>query len=279
MTILGVQFISEASGLPPLGWTSYLVGYIPQAIILLAITPFIAQWFFKPTQTRFPEAPVWAHDELKKMGRLTSKEITTLIVFVAALCSWMFLTTYISTTMTALVAVAVLIITRVIDWEDLLAEKSAWNILIVLGALITLANGLKDIGFLSWVSQASADQMIKLAIPAVGIIIILVVIDYVLHYLYVSITAHVSTLLPLWLAVVAAIPGFPVQLFGIVMIHTKEGYGALTPYGAGHGVGYMLSGYFEDHKQFWKAQSAWAYIYLGLMLVSIPYWVWLYGWK
>ncbi|MCL2782366.1 MAG: anion permease [Propionibacteriaceae bacterium] len=278
MTILGVEFISKASGLPPLSWMAYLYGYIPQAIIMFILTPLIAYKFFKPTVTKFPEAPVWAHGQLKEMGRLTRKEIITLAVFVMALVGWIFLNQTIPTTMTALIAVSLLLMTRVIDWEQVLAEKSAWNIVVVLATLITLATGLGDVGFLNWVSHASADLMVHLGLSVVLIIVVLIVIDYLLHYMYVSITAHVTTLMPLWLAVVAAIPGFPVQLFGIVMIHTKEGYGALTPYGAGHGVGYMLSGYFPEHKQFWKAQSAWAYTYLALMLISIPYWVLIYGW-
>jgi L-tartrate/succinate antiporter len=108
--------------------------------------------------------------------------------------------------------------------------------------------------------------------------LVLATLDYVIHYLYVSVTAHVTTLMPLWLAVVKGIPGFPVQLFGILLIHNKEGYGAMTPYGAGHGVGYLLSGYFPDHKKFWKAETIWSYSYLALMYLSIPYWIWLYGW-
>lgn len=151
--------------------------------------------------------------------------------------------------------------------------------MIVLATLITLAEGLKIVGFLDWVAKASSQWAAGLGISIISIIVILALLDYIIHYLFVSITAHVTTLMPLWLAVAAGIPGFPVQLFGILLIHTKEGYGALTPYGAGHGVGYMLSGYFPDHKQFWKAQSVWAYTYMAIMLASIPYWIWLYGWQ
>lgn len=175
-------------------------------------------------------------------------------------------------------AVSAMLLTKVITWEQVIEEKSAWNIVMVLGTLITLANGLKDVGFLEWVSQASATYLVGLALSPVVIMILLALIDFLLHYLYVSITAHVTTLMPLWLAVVSSIPGFPVQLFGMLLIHTKEGFGALTPYGAGHGVGFLLSGYFPDHKKFWKAESFWAYTYFALMVVSIPYWIWLYGW-
>lgn len=148
----------------------------------------------------------------------------------------------------------------------------------VLATLITLAEGLRIVGFLTWVSKASAAWVAGLGVSIILVMIILALIDFVIHYLFVSITAHVTSIMPLWLAVAAAIPGFLVQLFGILLIHTKEGYGAMTPYGAGHGVGYMLSGYFPDHKQFWRAETAWSYLYLAIMLLSIPYWAWLYGW-
>lgn len=279
MTILGIDFIAKASGLPPISWMSYLYGFIPQAIVVIFITPLISYIFFKPTIKKFPEAPVWAGDQLKGMGKLTTKEVSAMIIFLGALFMWIFMNTIFPPALVAIFAVAAMLLTGVISWEKVIEEKSAWNIVMVLATLITLANGLKDVGFLDWVSKASAAWMVGLALSPVVIIILLALLDYLLHYLYVSITAHVTTLMPLWLAVVAAIPGFPVQLFGMVLIHTKEGYGAMTPYGAGHGVGYMLSGYFPDHKQFWKAESAWAYSYLALMFLSIPYWIWLYGWR
>lgn len=279
MTVLGIQYIADATGLAAISWMNYLYGFIPQAIIVMIITPLIAYKFFTPEIKKFPEAPVWATEQLKEMGKLTRKEIITLIIFLCALLGWVFMHEMMPPAMVAIMAVAAMLLTKVIDWEQVIEEKSAWNIVMVLGTLITLANGLKDVGFLAWVSKASAAYMVGLALSPIVIIILLALIDYLLHYLYVSITAHVTTLMPLWLAVVSAIPGFPVQLFGMVLIHTKEGFGAMTPYGAGHGVGYLLSGYFPDHKKFWKAESAWAYSYLAIMFCSIPYWIWLYGWQ
>jgi L-tartrate/succinate antiporter len=278
MTVLGVQFIADASGLPALSWMSYLYGFLPQAIFVIAMTPLIAYWFFPPEIKKFPEAPAWAAEQLKEMGSFTSKELITFAIFGAALLAWIFLHDVMPPAMVAIIAVSAMLLTKVITWEQVLEEKSAWNIVMVLGTLITLANGLKDVGFLAWVSKASADYLVGIALSPIAIMILLALVDYLLHYLYVSITAHVTTLLPLWLAVVAAIPGFPVQLFGILLLHTKEGYGAMTPYGAGHGVGYLLSGYFPDHKQFWKAETVWAYAYLAIQFASIPYWIWLYGW-
>ncbi|SHN49014.1 DASS family sodium-coupled anion symporter [Desulfitobacterium chlororespirans] len=278
MTVLGIEYIAAATGFTPISWMGYLVGFIPQALILLATTPLIAYKFFPPEIKKFPQAPNWAAEQLKEMGKFSKKEITTLIIFLFALIAWISLDDIFPPAMVAIMAVSAMLLTKVITWEQVIEEKSAWNIVMVLGTLITLANGLKDVGFLEWVSQASAAYLVGLALSPVVIMILLALIDFLLHYLYVSITAHVTTLMPLWLAVVSAIPGFPVQLFGMLLIHTKEGFGALTPYGAGHGVGFLLSGYFPDHKKFWKAESFWAYTYFALMVVSIPYWLWLYGW-
>lgn len=278
MSILAVDFIAKASGLPALTWIEYLYGFIPQAIIIIIITPLIAYKFFPPTIRKFPEAPSWAANELKNMGRLTSKELITLAIFILALLGWIFLHDKLPPAMVAIIAMTLMLLCGVVTWEQVLEEKSAWNTMVVLATLITMATGLKTVGFLDWVAATSATQVAGLGLSIMVIMIVLAILDYVIHYFYVSITAHVTTLFPLWLAVVAAIPGFPIQLFGILLLHTKEGYGAMTPYGAGHGVAFMLSGYFPDHKQFWKAGTAWAYSYLAIMLLSIPYWIWLYGW-
>jgi len=279
MSVLAIDFIAQATHFPALTWTEYLIGFIPQAIILIIITPLIAYKFFPPAIKRFEEAPVWAANELKRMGSLSSKELITLGIFILALLGWIFLHKQLPPAMVAIIAVVLMLACGVISWEQVLEEKSAWNTMIVLATLITMATGLKQVGFLDWVASTSSAQVTHLGLSAMSIMIVLTIVDFLIHYFYVSITAHVTTLFPLWLAVVAAIPGFPVQLFGVILIHTKEGYGAMTPYGAGHGVGYMLSGYFPDHKQFWKAGTAWAYTYLALMLISIPYWIWIYGYR
>lgn len=278
MSIFAVDYIAKATGLPALSWMGYLVGFIPQAVIIMLITPLVAYKFFPPEIKKFPEAPVWAHEQLAQMGKITFKEAITLAIFLFALLMWIFGTKVMAPAMVAIIAMVLMLLTGVIKWEQVVQEKTAWNTMVVLATLITLAEGLKIVGFLSWVSKASAVWVAGLGVSMIMVMIILAAIDYVIHYLFVSITAHVTSLMPLWLAVAAAIPGFPVQLFGILLIHTKEGYGAMTPYGAGHGVGYMLSGYFPDHKQFWRAETAWSYLYLAIMLLSIPYWIWLYGW-
>lgn len=279
MSILAVDYIAKATGQPPLSWMGYLAGFIPQAVIVFTMTPLIAYWFFPPTVKRFENAQEWASGELRKMGPLSTKEITTLGIFLLALLGWIFMTDYLPPAMVAFIAMVLMIVFRAITWEELLGDKSAWNIMIVLATLITMASGLKIVGFLDWMTQASTTWVSHSGLSAIEMMIAIAVLDYVIHYLYVSITAHVITLFPLWLALAAAIPGFPVQLLGVLLIHTKEGYGAMTPYAAGHGVGYMLSGYFPDHKRFWKAETAWSYAYLLIMLVSIPYWIWLYGYK
>lgn len=279
MSVLAVEFIAKATGYPPLDWMGYLYGFIPQAVVVIIMTPLIAYKFFPPTIKHFKEAPEWAGNELKKMGPLGRREIITLLIFLCALLGWIFLHKQFPPAMIAVMAVTAMLLCRVITWDQVLKEKHAWNTMVVLATLITMAEGLKIVGFLDWMAKTSSAWTGSFGLSIMSIIIILTLFDFVIHYLYVSITAHVTTLFPLWLAVVSAIPGFPVQLFGILLIHTKEGYGAMTPYGAGHGVAFMLSGYFPDHKQFWKAGTAWAYSYLAIMLLSIPYWIWLYGYK
>ena len=279
MSVLAVDFIAKATGLPPLSWMDYLLGFIPQAVIVFAMTPLIAYWFFPPTVKHFDEAQSWAAEELRKMGRLSTKELVTLGIFLLALLGWIFLHKLLPPAMVAIIAMVLMIVFRAITWEQLLGDKGAWNIMIVLATLITMASGLSIVGFLDWMTQASTGWVSHIGLSAIQIMIVIALLDYVIHYLYVSITAHVTTLFPLWLALASAIPGFPVQLLGVLLIHTKEGYGAMTPYAAGHGVGFMLSGYFPDHKQFWKAETAWAYTYMMIMLASIPYWIWLYGYK
>ncbi len=54
------------------------------------------------------------------------------------------------TTTVALLAVMVLLFTRAQKWDDLISNKLAWDTLIWLGGLLTMANLLLKYGFISW---------------------------------------------------------------------------------------------------------------------------------
>ena len=44
--------------------------------------------------------------------------------------------------------------TRIVEWDDVLAHKQAWNVLVWFATLVTMADGLNKVGFLKWFAGA-----------------------------------------------------------------------------------------------------------------------------
>ena len=40
-----------------------------------------------------------------------------------------------------------MVITRIVEWDDVLAHKQAWNVLVWFATLVTMADGLNKVGF------------------------------------------------------------------------------------------------------------------------------------
>ena len=61
----------------------------------------------------------------------------------------------IDATVTAICVVSVMVLSGVISWDDLLGEKSAFNIFIWFATLVALADGLKKVGILDYIGKNS----------------------------------------------------------------------------------------------------------------------------
>ena len=95
-----------------------------------------------------PEAPAWAAEELKKLGSVTFKEYLMAGLAVIALVLWIFGSDFgIDATTTAICVVSVMLLAGVITWDDLLSEKTAFNVFIWFATLVALADGLKKLVF------------------------------------------------------------------------------------------------------------------------------------
>lgn len=86
-----------------------------------------------------------------------------------------------------------MVVTKIIDWNDVLTNKSAWGVLVWFSTLVALAAGLKNTGFLTYVGNLSESYLSGFS-PSVAFIGLLVIF-YMLHYFFASTTAHVSALL------------------------------------------------------------------------------------
>lgn len=265
------------SGFEGISWVGWFIAFAPCGILLFILTPLLTYWVYPPEIKGSSEAPKWASEELSKMGKMNIKEYLMIALAVFALVFWIGGKAIgVDATTVALTVMIGMVLCNIISWNDLLGNKSAWNVLAWFGSLVTLAGGLSNVGFLKWVADIGGIYLKELdpTIAFVGI----VVLFYLLHYFFASTTAHVTALLGLFIAVGANIPGIDVQQMTLLMLLSLGIMGIITPYGTGPSPVWYGSGYITS-MEFWRLGFIFGMFYLVVFLVICVPWVKLYAYQ
>lgn len=126
-------------------------------------------------------------------------------------------------------------------------------------------------GFLKWFATTAAAGMVGYSPTTV--IILLLVLFFLVHYLFASLTAHVTALLPVFLTTAAAIPGVNMRTLALLLCLSLGLMGIITPYATGPSPIYYGTGYVAP-KDFWLQGFIFGAIFLAaLVLLGVPYMV------
>jgi L-tartrate/succinate antiporter len=174
----------------------------------------------------------------------------------------------IDATTVALAAVSVMLICGVVSWDDILANKPAWNVLGWFATLVVLADGLNKVGFVGWFGQHAA--AILAGHSPLFVMVSLVALFFWIHYLFASLTAHTTAVLPVMLAAGLAVPELPARTFALLLAYSLGIMGVLTPYATGPAPVYYGSG-FLTRNEFWRLGLVFGLIFVGaLLLIGVP---------
>ena len=266
--LLGVELVKKTAQVE-IGWAQWFMAFAPVGIPLLLLVPLLTYWLYPPEIKAGTEVPAWAARELKKMGSVSGKEMLLALLVVIALVLWIFAGNYINPTTVALVVISLMLAIGVFNWKDMMANSSAWNTLAWFATMVALADGLGRVGFVKWFADTIAIRLHGLS-PVIAVIA-LVIIFFLSHYLFASLTAHATAMLPVTLAAGSTIPGVPVQKLGLLLCLTLGIMGILTPYGTGPSPVYYGSGYLPT-ADYWKLGAIFGLIFLGMfLLIGLPW--------
>jgi L-tartrate/succinate antiporter len=250
-------------------WGEWLQAFLPVGVVLLILVPLLTWVLAPPAVKSGNEVPAWAGKELEKMGKLTSREIELAILVMLALALWIFGGSFIDATTVALVTIALMLVIGVISWDDVISNKQAWNTLAWFATLVALAAGLSQVGFVKWLAGVIGAHMG--GFEPVTVMVVLVLAFYFLHYMFASITAHVTALLPVFLSVGAAIPGMDMKQYTVMLLMTLGIMGILTPYATGPSPVYYGSGYIPSGK-FWMLGAIFGVVFIAaLLIIGLPW--------
>jgi L-tartrate/succinate antiporter len=252
----------------------WVVGFLPIGLLLIAVLPWLIYKIYPPTVTGGAEVPRWAAAELAKMGRVSRNELTMASLALVAISLWIFGAAVMEAATAALIVISLMLLLRIVTWQEILANKDAWNVLVLLATLFGLAEGLNKVGFVAWFANGSAAALVGLS-PTV-VMAALVAVFFLVHYMFASITAHVTAMLPVVLAAGAAVPGVPVKPFALLLCYSLGMMGIITPYATGPAPVFYGSGYVS-RKEFWTLGLIFGLLFLTVLIgIGIPYLLYLY---
>ncbi len=266
--LLALELIKKTVHLE-ISWTTWFVGFLPVGIILIVSLPALVYKIYPPEIKSSPEVPKWAAEELKKIGKMSYKEMLMALLALLALVLWIFAQNVINPTTVALVVISLMIITGIVNWNDILANKTAWNVLAWFATLVALADGLATVGFTAWMGKGAATLLTGIS-PAL-IMVFMVTVFFITHYMFASTTAHTTAMLPVFLSAGAAVPGMNVTMLALLLAYSLGIMGIITPYATGPSPVYFGSGYI-GRKDFWTLGLVFGAIFLAVFLVvNIPF--------
>jgi L-tartrate/succinate antiporter len=266
---LAITIIEQVAGVR-ISWLQWFIGFAPIGAVLLLLTPAVLYVIYPPSIRRAPEVPRWAAGELRAMGPMSRREVILFVLVVSALALWITATDYIDPALTAILTVLLMVIAGVVSWDDVIGQKQAWNVLIWFGTLVTLAGGLAETGFVGWLAKATAPTFTGLSL---GVAIMAIVgTFFVLHYFFASITAHTTTLLPVFLSVAITVTAISPTRWSLLLGYPLGLMGVLTFYASGQSVIYYASGYIS-RRDFWVLGLVMGVLYIGVYLLLITRWL------
>jgi DASS family divalent anion:Na+ symporter len=264
---LGAE-IAKSQGFQ-ISFGSWLVAAAAPTLVCLALLPLLIYKIFPPEVKATPEAPAAARKALAAMGRLTGQEKIVAATFVVMVVLWGLAGTLkLDLTAVAFLGLGVLLATGVLTLEDIKQQGDVLATFIWFAILYTLSGQLNTLGFMGYLGQRLGGALGGL--PWVPAYVILVLAYVVLHYLFVSQTAHVLALFGVFLGVGAQL-GVPVPVIGYALLFSTSNFATITPQASSSNLLVVGSGYLTQGELYKLGTITTAFNILVLLLVGTPW--------
>lgn len=246
--LLSMKLAGQILGVD-VSWGLWTLAAVPGFFVFFLI-PYLVYKMYPPELISVEEVRVMAREQLKTLGSVTKREIIVGITFLLCLVLWATSSmTHIDTTLVAFLGVTIMILTDVIEWQDIADSKETWGILIWFGGIIGLSSALEKLGFFRWLTGMMKDALPQ-GIGTFTTFVIIALLAIIPHYVFPSLVGYVATFAPVIFSFVAVTgaPKYPAAfLVAFLMVISST----LTHYGNGLGPLLMATGYVEK-VTWWK---------------------------
>jgi DASS family divalent anion:Na+ symporter len=218
----------------------FLAAVVPSLAAFAAI-PYLLYRLFPPELKETPDAPRIAQEELRRMGPVHRNEWITGFTFIAMVVLWALSGVLgMDKTAIAMAGLAVLMLANVFTVHDIKEQGEALSTFIWFASLYTLSTYLNQFGFMGYLGEGIASHLEGLSWPVAYVL--LVVIYVLIHYLFVSQTAHMLALFGVFLGVGLG-AGVPGEMMALMLLFATNFNSVITPQGSSANVLFLSSGY------------------------------------
>lgn len=267
--LLALELINKQTQIS-VGWVQWCVAFAPVGLILLLLIPLLSYQWCRPTVKCGDVVLRWAGEELQKLGKFTRQEYLLSLFIFMALILWVFASDKVHPATVSLFIICLMLVCRTLRWDDILSNKAAWNTLVWFATLVALADGLNHTGFIAWFASMISHHLEGWS--ASSAVLILCTLFYLSHYLFASVTAHVTAMLPIILAVGQHLPGLHLPTLALALLGSLGFMGILTPYGTGPSPVYYGSGYLPA-VTYWRLGAVFGFFFLLAYLLCVTFWL------
>lgn len=259
---LVVEIARGASG-THVSWITWAVAAaVPGAVALLVI-PYAVYRLCPPTVRTTAVAQALAAERLAAMGPASRNERVMLAVFSLVLALWLSSEWHgLSPTAVAWLGLSVLLLARVLDWQDVVSNRGAWDALIWFGGLMMLAAQLDTAGFPK--ALATGAGALVGFWPWWSALAALLVVYLYSHYAFASLVAHVTAMFPAFFAVSIGL-GAPPLLTALAFGFFSSLNAAITHYGTGPAP-IIFGGGYVTQPQWWRIGFLISLLHLAIWL-------------
>jgi DASS family divalent anion:Na+ symporter len=246
-----------------LTWLRWISGSIVPGALAMALIPWLLFKLSRPEIRDTTPARELAGAELARMGPLSREERWLVVIMIGVMTGWIASPWHgINNTFVALSGLSAILLTRVLTWDDLLAEHRAWDALIWFAGLVMMAEQLNEIGVIRIFSAKLFGLLHGMPWPAA--LMALVIAYCYIHYSFASMTAHVTALYPGFFAAALA-AGAPPLVAALPLAYFSNLNAAMTHYGTGSAPVYFNAGYVR--------QGDWWRVGFLISLVNLAVWL------
>ena len=229
--VFGVEF----------GWLTWFIGAMVPALIGIGLLPVLIKRLVRPRLQDARAAQMQSIEALNELGPWSRPELIMAGVFVLLLTLWISQPLHgLATGLVALIGVGILILTGVDSWSDITENKAAWDTLIWLGGLLSMAEALKEKGVIDWF--AASVQGYTVGLDGLAVALVLAVVYFYSMYGFSMLTGHIAAMVAAFMAVALA-AGTPPLLMVALLAYTSNLCGCTTNYSTGPIIIYFGLGY------------------------------------